>query len=144
MTSKITSVASIESIDQIDLKFPYSGRQHLSIALRKHPRYGTDVLLSIPRGQFKCSVVDGCTILARFDDDKAIQFHANEPDDGSSNVLFIRDHARFIARLKTADKTIIQATFFNNGTHTVSFSTKGLTWPPGKHDAIRHQTESER
>ena len=46
--------AYISSLNEIEFDFPYREPQRATLQLRKHPKYGNDVILSIERGQFLC------------------------------------------------------------------------------------------
>lgn len=126
MTSKITHIATIESNDQLDLKFPYEGGVAAYIKLRKM-RNETNVILQISKGQFN-SGVDGESIKVRFDNRKPETYSCERAGDGDATVLFINSESRFIAMLKKAKKLLIEAEFFNNGNQIMEFNVSGLEW----------------
>ena len=44
-------IAFVRSSNTISLDSPYQGDQHATLSLRKHPKYGNDVYISIDKGQ---------------------------------------------------------------------------------------------
>lgn len=119
--------ATSRSKNAISFEFPYNGPQHATLHIRKHPRYGRDVILSIVKGQFLCSPVSGgCNVSVRFDDRKAEQFSATEPNDNDPTALFIRGHDRFVAALKKSKVVRIEATFFHEGNRVMEFDAEGF------------------
>ncbi len=120
MTSKNIKSASIDSINTIFFDFPYSGAQNATLQLRNHPRFGKDVILSIEKGQFLCRF-DGCNVLIRFDEEKPINFSANEPSDNSTTYIFINGYDKFINKMQKAKKVRIAAEFYQSGTKTLEF-----------------------
>lgn len=119
--------ASTSSVNTISFDFPYSRPQHGTLALRTHPQYGKNVILSIERGQFLTGI-DGCKVLARFDNGKPRSFWANGPTDHSTTTIFISDYSRFVASLKRARKVMIEAPFFQEGNQVLEFNVEGLQW----------------
>ncbi len=86
---------SIESNNELEFGFPYSGGSKGTIALR-HWRGRDDLLFRVSKGQFSCSV-DDCIVHVKFDDGKTQAFSADEPTDGSTGLLFIHPYGRFLA-----------------------------------------------
>src|SRR5688500_643328 len=82
--------ASIMRSNAVSLHYPYGGSQHAKFWLRKHPRMGESVALSVERGQFLQGV------LVRFDDNIAMSFGSNEPDSGNTTTIFIQDYPKFM------------------------------------------------
>lgn len=113
------------STSTLAFKFPYTGEQHATLTLRKHPRQGNDVLLTIERGQFVC-MIDGCSVLVRFDDGESVRFNAVEPSDHSTTALFLTPFDKFYSRMLKAKRVRIQADFFQEGSHTLDFDVAGF------------------
>lgn len=107
--------AQISSTNSVNFSFPYEGAQQARLTLRIHPRYGNDVILSIEKGQFLCSSYDGCSVLVRFDDDKAVKYVAASAADNSTETLFIRNYARFFAGVLKAKRVRIAASIYHQG-----------------------------
>lgn len=117
------------SVNQFEFDFPYKGTQEATLTLRKHPKHGKDVILSIERGQFLCRI-DDCTVQVRFDDSKPSTFSAAEPADHDTTTLFLTNYARFVSNLKKARVVKIEAQFFQEGTRVFEFSSFDLNWKP--------------
>ena len=48
--------------------------------------------------------------------------------DGRSNEIFITPEARFLAKLRSASKVVVEAEFYEEGDQQLNFSVKGLKW----------------
>jgi hypothetical protein len=125
MTGKSIRSAWAKSQNTVDFSFPYTGVQHAMLTLRKHPRFGTDAIFSIERGQFGCGI-DGCSILVRFDDGSAERYTGNEPDDHGTTEVFISPAARFITHLRKAKVVRVESSFYQEGHQVFTFDVTGL------------------
>jgi hypothetical protein len=125
MSGKSATRRSALSINSFNLSFPYQGQQHARLIVRKHPRWGLDVLVEIERGQLICDF-DDCTINVRFDDGPIKAYRVNKPSDQSSETFFIANTSPFLAQLSKAKKTFVELTFFQSSSHTVEFLTEGF------------------
>ena len=119
--------AYVRSLNEFQFDFPYRDRQRATLMLRKHPKHGRDVILTIERGQFLCGI-DDCTVAVKFDDGPARTYPAAEPSDHSSTALFIRGHDRFVAAAKKAKRAYVEAQFFQQGTRVFEFDVSDLKW----------------
>ena len=119
-------LAKVLSLNEIDLAFPYSGEQRAGLLLRNHPRRGKNVLLTVERGQFHCSL--DCRVSVRFGDDDAIPFRASAPDDGATVALFLEPSQGFVSSLRKVPRVRIEAEFFQQGTRVFEFDVSGLVW----------------
>lgn len=128
MTQKEVLTAEVDSTNSLSFGFPYSGAQRATLELRKHPRWGSDVILQIERGQFLCSSYDGCSVSVRFGDGKPQRFSASEPSDNSTTYLFISDYSKFMSQLRKVDEVVIEASFYQAGNQALKFSTADLDW----------------
>lgn len=128
MTQKEVLTAEVDSTNTLSFGFPYSGAQRATLELRKHPRWGSDVILQIERGQFLCSSYDGCSVSVRFGDGKPQRFSASEPSDNSTTYLFISDYSKFMSQLRKVDEVVIEASFYQAGNQALKFSTADLDW----------------
>ncbi|WP_140683922.1 hypothetical protein [Pseudomonas mandelii] len=128
MTQKEVLTAQVDSINTLSFGFPYSGSQRATLELRKHPRWGSDVILQIERGQFLCSSYDGCSVSVRFGEGKPQRFSATEPSDNSTTYLFISDYSKFMTQLRKVDEVVIEASFYQSGNQALKFSTENLDW----------------
>lgn len=123
MTGRSVRSATVESSNTIRFDFPYAGEQRATLAVRMHPRYGHDVILSIDSGQFMCGGYYGCDITARFDGGEPETFGALEPTDDRSTAIFVHaDKPEFMRKLLTAKKLLIEAEFFQEGTRVLEFN----------------------
>jgi len=128
MTGKPVVTVSTTSSNSFILDFPHRGIHHAYIQVRKHPRYGTDVLITVDDGQLNCAYRD-CRITARFDDLKPTSFFVTEPADHSHNAWFIDDAGRFIQALAKSKKVAVELQFYRQGTHALQFETIGFKRP---------------
>ena len=117
--------AYVNSSNTFEFNFPYQRPQRATLQLRKHPRFGKDVILSIERGQFMCGA-NGCTVQVRFDDGNVQTDSATEPADHSSTALFIRGYDRFVTAAHQSKAVAIEAQFFREGNRVLQFNTSEL------------------
>jgi hypothetical protein len=125
MSSKKIRIASVTSTNSFEFDFPYTGRQHATLMLRRHPRWGNDVILQIERGQLLCSSYD-CEIRVRFDEDAPRTYSGNEPADNSSESIFIEGYSRFEARLQKAKKLRVEVNVYDQGSLQLEFDVEGF------------------
>lgn len=118
--------AYVKSINKLSFDFPYQGLQSATLQLRKHPKYGRDVIVSIDKGQFLCNSYSGCKVSVRFDNSKPIRYNATEPSDYSSTYIFIRNYKSFVSRAKKSKKIYIEAEFYQEGNRVMEFNSEGL------------------
>lgn len=121
--------ASVFSLNTVNFAFPYAGEQLAILQLRIHPKFGNDIQLIIPRGQFLCGIYN-CQVSIRFDDGKPHNYIAVAPADHSTNLLFIRGYNKFLAAARKSKKVYIEALFFQQGSRVFEFDISGLKWPP--------------
>lgn len=129
MSGKATNSASITSDNSLDLAFPYGGRNHAYLTVRKHPQYGLDVILQIQKGQILCSSYSGCPIQVKFDDAPPVKFSGTGSADHDSKVVFFKDANRFISQATKAKKILVQANLYQAGAPVLEFSmSEPLKW----------------
>jgi hypothetical protein len=128
MSQKPVTTAFIRSTNRLSFDFPYGGAQQAMLQLRKHPRWGQDVILHIQKGQFLCNSYNGCSVSVRFGNGKPKQFSAGEPSDNDSTYVFIRGYNSFVSELRKVDKIYIEAQFYQEGNRTMEFVVDGLDW----------------
>ena len=127
MRGATTYYAEIDSANELDFDFPYNGGSKSTLTIRKSPVHGTDVLIRI-NGQFTCNSYSEDHVSVKFDNGPIQKFSCGDPSDGSTGVLFIRNSPRFIDAVKTSDKVVIEAEFFQEGNRQMIFNTAGLSW----------------
>lgn len=130
ITNGTINYAALSSPDKATFDFPYQGGATLTLYLRKHPRWGTSAFFQIDKGQFHCQI-GGCTVSASFDG-KRRSLSLTEPDDASSETLFIEAPQSFIKRLRRAHTVTVELPFFQEGNRQFAFRPAGLVWPPPK------------
>ena len=119
--------ASVISDNELDFEFPYGRGNSTTLTLRKDR--GTDVILAIEKGQFLCNgFTDDSYVSVKFDDGPIQRYNCTRASDGSSDVAFIRNSGRFITALKTAERVVVEAEFYQSGRRQIIFSTQGLLW----------------
>lgn len=120
------TVASLEADNSITFGFPY-GDSDFTLNIRNW-QGNTDVFLSCSKCQFIAGIMGSKTYRVKFDDEAPINVSANHSSSGSADVVFLGSEKKLISKLKTAEKVIIEAEFFDAGYKQISFSTKGLKW----------------
>ena len=125
MTSKSTKFAEIISNESLNLEFPYDGVNYGRLTLRN--KNGLNIYLSIDKGQISGGY-DNNFITVRFDEEKPIRFSYSEPQDGSSNVIFIDNELKFLSKLKKSKKVLITLTLYHEANQILEFNTIDLKW----------------
>lgn len=129
MTDKPIRLACVTSENEVKLDWPYHPVR-ARLCLRNHPQYGQDAYVSLMGdGQILCQSYEPCTVQVRFDDGAPQPFSAIGPSDNSSNFVFIRNRKRLEAAIAGAEETRVQIEFYEAGSQTVTFLTKGFAWP---------------
>lgn len=122
MSDKMSYFASIESDNEEQFQFPYSGGSRLIICVRKSPKYGDDVILKITSGQLLSSEFEiNNQLNVRFDDNPAKKYKTVEPADLSSDQLFLRNAKDFIANAKKAKTIRIEVPVFQEGVRLFTY-----------------------
>ncbi|WP_044101156.1 zinc ribbon domain-containing protein [Acinetobacter pittii] len=112
-----TKFAATASVNEVNFDFPYNGGSNLLLSIRKN-HAGTDVYITVTKGQFLCGLIDGCEVAFKFDDGKIMNITMVEPDSHASDVLFVKldsTEAKIIEKIKTSKKLIIAPKFFQYG-----------------------------
>lgn len=123
-----TYLAQIVSSQPLDFSFARTQKAHATLTVRKN-NSGTRVMLSISKGIFASVYNDkNGLVTVRFDDDKAESYSVSESADHKLNIVFIDNSEKFITRLKTAKKLIIQSEFYKEGFKNIKFETAGFAW----------------
>lgn len=131
MSGKTAHYAVLVSDNSLNLDRPYQGENRGQITVRKHPQYGTDVLIGIDKGQILCRSYDPCLVTIKFDNGKPAQFSAVSPADHSSETVFLENSKRFIAQARKATRILVQFDVYRGGRPVLEFSTPvELVWTP--------------
>lgn len=128
MTGKTSISVSTSSTNFFDLEFPHVGKHHAYLIVRRHPRYGTDVVIAVDAGQLICDYRN-CRVLIRFDDRQASYFSVSEPSDRSSKTWFVNDSSRFIKSLERSKTVVAELQFYRQGNRALKFETAGFKRP---------------
>jgi hypothetical protein len=126
MTGKTTHSATVASENTVEFGFPYQGSQHARLTIRRHPRFGNDVVFSIEKGQLLCPSYDGCTVLVRFDEGEPVSFSAAGAADHSSETLFIQNYDRFLSKMRAAKAVRISPKVYQQGSVVFTFDVTGF------------------
>ena len=126
MTGKVSHVATVSSENTLEFEFPYNGSQHARLSLRRHPRWGSDVIVGIEKGQFLCTSYEGCTVLVRFDNGEPQSFSANPAADHSTETIFIDNYDRFLSKMRTAKQVRISPKVYQQGNVVFTFDVAGF------------------
>jgi len=119
--------ASNTSTNEIEFEFPYSGGSTFDIIVRNNGKEN-EVLLTVSKGQFMMSIDGSERIKVKFDDEKPETYSYNSSADASSDVIFLNNSSKFLKKLKTAKKVMIETTFFDAGNKVIEFNVEGLKW----------------
>lgn len=127
MRGAMTRFADLQSENELDFAFPYSGGAHVFIHLQD--RAGQiGAMLVVEKGQFICNSLAEGTVAAKFDDGAIQHFTCAGTADGRTNVIFIHPAKRFVAALRKSHSALIEAQFFQEGSRQIDFETAGLKW----------------
>jgi hypothetical protein len=126
MSGKSVRTAWVYSSNTINLGFPYQGEQHAKLLLRRHPRWGNDVMLLIEQGQVLCHSYGDCYVAVRFDDEKLRRYEGNPPSDNSSESIFIPAFGTFMKKLPGAKKLKIEIQIYQAGNQVFEFDVSGF------------------
>lgn len=126
MSGGTTFHASVISSNTVNFGFPYSGEQNATLHLRTAPRYGKDVIFSIEKGQILCHSYEDCTVLVRFDNEKAVTFSAVGAADNSTETIFLRNYDKFVAKMQKAKVVRISTSIYQQGSPIFEFDVSGF------------------
>lgn len=127
-SGKVSKSVWVQSQNELNLSFPYEGAQRGKLTVRKHPRYGLDVIFSIEQGQLLCHL-DECSITVRFDSQAPRKWKAVGPEDQSTELLFISSGEAFVRALKSAKTLVISPTIYRGGSPALKFNVAGFVPP---------------
>lgn len=131
MTGKPVDMAFIESSNSLDLGFPYKGKNHGTLAIRR--KNGIDVMFKIEKGQILCDSYHGCSINIKFDEKPPQRFRATTSADHSRNLLFLKETARFITEAQKVKQILVQPLIYEAGEKILIFySNHPLQWKAKK------------
>lgn len=123
-TKMITAV--LESDNQLKFEFPY-GNSTFKLYVRNW-NGDNDAFLTCSNCQFIAGFMGEKTYRIKFDDEAPINVTATSPSDGSSDTVFFGSESKIISKLKTAEKIIIEGSFFDAGVQNIKFTSKDFKW----------------
>ncbi len=122
ISGKEVTLATLRSANHHDLRSPYGPGIGARLEIRKHPRLGKDVMVSIDKGQILCRSYNPCTIAVRFDERPAIQFRGLSSATHESDTVFIENFQRFTTELARAKTVIIELPIYQDGNLSWTFT----------------------
>lgn len=126
MRGSVSRFARLSATRPISLGFPY-GESTPELVIRQDPKYGFDIYITA-NGQFLCRSYDDDTVSVKFDAGEIEQWACGEAEGGSSDILFIINAESFLAKLRKADRIIVEADMYEAGRQQMPFDVKGLKW----------------
>lgn len=125
MSGKAQRNAYVTSTNTFQFDFPYNGTQRATLQIRKHPRYGNDVIFEIEKGQILCHSYS-CPVRIRFDDGAPRTYTGNEPADNSSTYVFIPGFADLTQRIARAKRMRVEVNVYQQGAIQAEFDVEGF------------------
>lgn len=125
MTSKPVRSATIQSEAPFELEFPYQGPQHARITLRRHPKWGKDVIFEISEGQITCGIYE-CPIRVRFGDAAPVTYQGGRAEDGSTEFAFIKQYDGFVSRMRKVNTIRVEFSVYQGGNIVQEFNVRGF------------------
>lgn len=122
MSGGSTYLAHVLSTNIVEFEFPYSGVQHAILSFRDSSRQGKDVIFRIEKGQILCNSYDDCSVLVRFDDDKATKYSAIGAADNSTETIFIRNYGKFVEKMLKSKLVRISTNIYQQGAPVFEFN----------------------
>ncbi len=123
-TDVTESYALLASDNQLDFEFPYNGGSSFVLIIRDlNKGNGEEVIITVDKGQF---MTYDEHIRVRFDDGEPVTYSIGSSNDGSADVIFIRNAANFIANLAASESIKVEAPFYQEGRQVVYFDTAGF------------------
>lgn len=123
MSGKTSYTAYVKSENTLNLDFPYQGEQQGTLVIRRSPRHGNDVFVTIEKGQIMCSDYS-CPVRFRFDDAAPVTYTGNEPADNSAETVFVP--YSIAKKIQSAKRVRVEFNLFHNGVGMLEFNVKGL------------------
>jgi hypothetical protein len=127
LSGKTIYNAAIKSENFHSFDFPYQGDTYGTLFLRKHPRYGKDIIFQLDRGQILCHSYGDCSVTIRFDKKNPITITANPSGDNASEVIFL-PYKRLFNLIKNSKKMVIEVSVYQEGAPSFTFNTENLNW----------------
>lgn len=128
MTGKTKQYATIKSSNSLNLDFPYKGKNHVGITLRRTPGNGESIYISLDKGQIVC-LETPCLVQVRFDQLPPENYQAVASSDFDQSFIFLWEKEKFVKAANAATQILIKLPIYQNGDNVVRFnSLKPLVW----------------
>ena len=127
MDGKVTKYAYTSSTNKVSMKFPYQGGTEATIVIFDDK----NVKVMLDKGQIQCSSYNGCALRIKFDDGNPETIYANGSSDYDSTVIWLNKYyedsaSRFIKKLKTSKKVMIELNIYQEGSPVWEFNVEGV------------------
>lgn len=126
VTGKRVSHAVLRSQNLQHLSFPYGGGTRGTLHIRRHPRWGLDVIFMTSNGQIQCQEYADCRVYVRLDDKPPITLRGNPSGDNDPTVVFL--NSSLVDKIRKSSRAIVSVTMYQEGERTFEFRTKNLHW----------------
>jgi hypothetical protein len=127
MRGIVTSYATVQSTNQLDFAFPYSGGSTATLILSREEGE-LNVILTIDKGQFTCFDNSGDKVAMRFDDGLVYTYGCTRSADVRTDIIFLSPEHQILNQLRKAKRVIVEAQFFQAGRHQLTFDIADLKW----------------
>jgi hypothetical protein len=119
MTGVEVLTAKLKSLNTINLRSPYQGKNHGAIHVTTGGDVDPMVVVSVDKGQILCS--QNCSIAVRFDTSPKMIFKASAAADMSSDYVVIENGPLFFSWLKASKNILVQLELYQNGAQILEF-----------------------
>jgi hypothetical protein len=127
MTSAVSKKAYTYVTDGLRLKFPYEDAAGTLMIRKKEGKLS--VMFNVTTGQIVSADDEhGKKVRVRFDSDPPEYYTVTGATNSQTTSIFLDDEEKFIKRLKTAKKLLIEVAFYDNPTQQIVFDTDGFIW----------------
>jgi len=125
LTDKTIETLTLISDNSFRFRFPFNDENHLMLQIRKHPRFGEDIILHLLDGQFLC-LSTRCKVSFRIDGGNVIEINGVRPSDGNNRIIFVSDsdRRRLWNPLISAEKILVSPTVHAGGNPIFEFTAK--------------------
>lgn len=127
MSGKMVKSAVLTSKNQHDLHWPYGPGVGAFLEVRHHPRSGSDIIVSIQKGQILCHSYQACRISVRFDNKPPQAISAVGSSDGDPTVVFLLPYARLAKEIAHATTMLVELPLYQDGDQAWEFGVAGLS-----------------
>ncbi len=123
----VTKTVCTLSLNQIRLGFPYKNTR-ARLCVRPPVLHQNDLEVFVElvgNGQ----IITDEGVQTKFDDEEPGGYRGYGANDGSTDTVWLGDSYDALVEIRHAKKTIMELTFYQNGTQALTFNTGGLMLP---------------